>query len=195
MTSANEWRRNGVYAFRMRRSLIALALVSLVVVSAAQAAALDPARLVLRRGEIPGDGWTFSPGSGYRTVAQAAQGAPAGTAARFRAAGFQRGYDISWGAKDAFVGSTAYVFATATGAKRAFQVYRETAPQGTKRIPFKSVGDASLAFRSKQSGKYTAIVWLNGRVLSILLTGGLEDKGTLGLARIQAARAAKAIGR
>ena len=179
----------------MRRPLLALLLVALVVVSAAQAAALDPAKLVLRRGDIPGNGWTFSQGSGYRTVAQAAQGAPAGTAARFEAAGFQRGYDISWGAKDAFVGSTAYVFGTVAGAKRAFQVYRETAPRGTKRIRFTSVGDASLAFRSKQSSRYTALVWLNGRVLSILLTGGLEDKGTLGLARIQAARTAKAIGR
>lgn len=179
----------------MRRSVVTLALIALVVVSAAQAAVLDPAKLVLRRGDIPGDGWTFSQGSGYRTAAQAAQGAPAGTAARFTKAGFQRGYDISWAAQDAFVGSSAYLFRTAAGAKRAFEVYRESAPQGTKRIPFKSVGDASLAFRSKQSSKYTALVWLNGRALSILLTGGLEDKGTLGLARIQAARTARAIGR
>ena len=172
----------------MHRSLALIGLVALVLVAAAHAAALDPAELVLRRGDLRGLGWIPSTNNGYRTVDQAAQGAPPGTAARFARAGYVRGYDASWGARSAIVGSTAYVFKTAAGAKSAFQVYRETAPLGTHRIKFKAVGDASLAFRSKKAPKFTAVVWRNGRVLSLILTAGLLDNAILEFVRIQNAR-------
>lgn len=177
----------------MRRSFILVALAALAVVSAAQAATLDPSSLVLRRGDLQGVGWQPSANNGYRTVDQAAQGGPPGTAARFVKAGYVRGYDVTWGARSVLVGSTAYVFKTVKGAKNAFQVYRESGPPGTKRIAFKSFGDASLAFRSKQSPKFTAVVWRNGRVLSIVLSGGLPDYATLELVRIQSARVAGAV--
>ena len=176
----------------MRRPLIVLCLLALVVVTASQAATPDPAALVLRRGDLRGVGWIPSTNTGYRTVDQAAQGAPPGTAARFAKAGYLAGYDASWGVRAALVGSTAYVFKTAAGAKRAFKVYRETPPAGTGRIPFTPVGDASLAFRSRRVPKFTAIVWLDGRVLSIVLTGGLQDNAIRELVRIQNARVAAA---
>jgi hypothetical protein len=176
----------------MRRLLVVICLLALVVVTAAEAATPDPARLVLRRGDLRGLGWVPSANNGYRTADQAAQGAPPGTAARFANAGFVRGYDASWGARAAVVGSTAYVFKTPTGARRALQVYRESAPPGTRRIAFKGVGNASLAFRSLQAPTFTAIVWRNGRVLSIVLTGGMADNAIRELVRIQGARVAAA---
>lgn len=166
-----------------------VSVVSLVAVSGVLAATtLDPAQLSLRRGDLRGVGWVPSASNGYRTADQAAQGAPPGTAARLAKAGFVRGYDASWGAKAALVGSTAYVFRTSAGAREAFKVYRDTTPPGTRRIRFTAVGDASLAYRSTRAPRFTGIVWRNGRVLSIILTGGLADNAIDELVRIQAAR-------
>jgi hypothetical protein len=101
---------------------------------------------------------------------------------------------VRYGSQSALVGSSAYVFAAAAGAKRAFAIYRQTPPAGTKPIAFARVGDASLAFRSTARPRFTALVWRNGRVVSIVLTGGLYDKDTLRLARTQSRRVAAAAG-
>jgi hypothetical protein len=178
----------------VRRSLALLGLVVLVAAASAHAAGLDPAKLVLGRGDLPGPGWIPSGRNGYRSASQAAQGAPPGTAARLVRYGFRRGYDASYGTTSALVGSTAYVFATTAGAKRAFGIYREAPPAGTKKIPFGRVGDASLGFRSKARPRLTAVVWLKGPVLSIVLTGGLTDRDTLALAKTQNSRVVAAVG-
>jgi hypothetical protein len=177
----------------VRRSLALLGLVVLVAAATAQAAALDPALLVFGRGDLPGPGWIPSANNGYRTADQAAQGAPPGTAACFIKYGFVRGYDASYATKSALVGSTAYVFSTRLGAKRALGIYRETPPVGTKPITFARVGDASIGFRSIRKPRFTAVVWLNGRVLSLVLTGGLTDKDTLSVATTQSRRVVTAL--
>ncbi len=177
----------------MRRALGIGLVVALVAAVSASAVVLDPRGLVLRRGDLAGVGWVPSGNNGYRTADQAAQGAPPGTAARFAKYGFVRGYDATYGAKAALVGSTAYVFATPAGAKRAFGIYIVAPPAGTKPIPFARVGDASRGFRSIARPRFTAVVWVNGRVLSLVLTGGLIDKDTLALARTQSRRVARAV--
>jgi hypothetical protein len=181
------------YSARVRRTLTCLTLAALIAVAAASAASLDPRALVLQRGDLIG-AWIPSANNGYRTADQAAQGAPPGTAARLLKYGFRRGYDASYGARAALVGSTVYVFGTPSGAKRALGIYRETAPAGTKPIAFARVGEASLGFRSTGRPKFTALVWVNGRVLSILLTAGLLDKDILTFAKTQSRRVAAAVG-
>jgi hypothetical protein len=181
---------------RPRRVLVIATLatvIALVAVASASAASLDPRGLVLRRDDFSRAGWIPSGRNGYRSADQAAQGAPPGTAARFVRYGFRRGYDASFGTTTALVGSTAYVFATTAGAKRAFGIYREAPPAGTKKIPFGRVGDASLGFRSIARPRLTAVVWLNGPVLSIVLTGGLTDRDTLALAKTQSRRVVAAV--
>lgn len=183
---------------RRRHALVIATLatvIAVVAVSVASAATLDPRALVLRRDDFAGVGWIPSGRNGYRSADQAAQGAPPGTAARFSRYGFRRGYDASFGTTTALVGSTAYVFATAAGAKQAFGIYREAPPAGTRKIAFARVGDASLGFRSTARPRLTAVVWSNGPVLSIVLTGGLTDRDTLALAKAQSRRVVAAIGR
>jgi hypothetical protein len=177
----------------VRRTLACFSVVALIAVATASAASLDPRVLVLQRGDLAGDGWIPSANNGYRTAGQAAQGAPPGTSARFVKYGFRRGYDATFGAPTALVGSTAYVFATAAGAKRALGIYRETAPAGTKPIAFARVGEESLGFRAIKKPRLTALVWRNGPVLSILFTGGLYDRDTLAIAKTQSRRVAAAV--
>ena len=143
--------------------------------------------------DLTGGGWIASADNGYRTAAQAAQSAPAGTAARLSRFGYRRGYDARYGSPSALVGSSAYVFATPAGAKQAFAIYRKTPPAGTEPITFARVGNASLAFRSTARPRLTAVVWRNGRVVSIVLTGGLFDEDTLRFALKQSRRVTAAI--
>ncbi|MFN8223157.1 MAG: hypothetical protein U0R50_07960 [Gaiellales bacterium] len=179
----------------MRRQLLAVLLIALGVVSAAHAAALDPSHLVLRRGDLRGVGWVPSANTGYRTAGQAAEGGPPGTAARLAKAGFVRGYDASWGAEAALVGSSAYVFRTVAGARKGFAVFHESQPPGTKRLAFARVGEESVAYRSRKAPRFTGVVWRNGRVVSVVLTGGLADNAILELVRIQKARVLAALDR
>ena len=177
----------------VRRALGFALVAALVAAVAAPAATLDPKSLVLRRDDLAGVGWIPSADNGYRTAAQAAQSAPPGTSARLARYGYRRGYDARFGSPSALVGSAAYVFATPAGAKDAFAIYRGTPPAGTKPIPLAGVGDASLAFRSTSRPRLTAVVWRNGRVVSIVLTGGLYDEDTVQLARTQSRRVIRAL--
>lgn len=172
------------------RHLVVLALVGLAGVGTP-----DPARLVLRKTDLPKGYSVLRANTGRVTNAAAAQGDPAMTH-RFAAWGRTTGYNAEWdGGLAGAISSSAELFRTSAGAKAYLTWWVADAPSRTGLVFRRRAGLGDEAYVAKKSfggAPWVLVIWRYRTVFATASADTLGVERTVTLARIEQRRLASA---
>jgi hypothetical protein len=176
----------------MRVAVLAL-LVACVVPLPASAASIEPQRLVFTAAAVP-VGFHLAP----RETGIPASVRDTTDAMRARLArwGRQTGYQAVYRRGAARIESRADVFRNADGARRILaSIDLESRKAGFRGQRRASLAIGSGGFVHWVAGGYTVVIWRQGRVFSGVVATGIPKSRTIALARAQAERIERELGR
>jgi hypothetical protein len=179
------------------RRLLFLGLLAAALAQSAGAAAVDPARLVLRQPDVPGTYRLNARESGARTPGQDSVGFP-GLKAKYRSWGHLAGYQIRFDKGDDSIVSRADVFRGRSGSRQMFAWFLAETQQQNTRIHLHPsalvLGDEGIVYTFAGGGVHFAVAsWRYRRVFSLVGGAGLPQTKVLALARTQQRRVASAL--
>ena len=177
--------------------LLVLALACALVFSAhVLAAAIDPAKLVLRQADVPASYHFNREKSGVRTLAQDAREYPQ-LRTKYRMWGHTAAYQVEFDHINDNVTSRVDLLRDRSGARGMLTWFvREANRQSQFHIRpsgFRLGDDGMLYWWKFQREEFTIVLWRSGRVFSVVGGGGVAKRTVIALAREQQRRISAAV--
>jgi hypothetical protein len=185
------------------RRLSVMLVAAAVLATAASAATVDARLLVLRRADVPPGFGVDHDSSRYWPNAAVARSSPQ-VRKLLTSSGRSSGYTATYEKGTAAIVSAAHLFREGDGAhvfysaedaqQRAVNADRIKRGGRAYRRESVGLGDEASLYRSKETPKFTLLLWRTGRVVGSVSTWGLGRDRTVALARVQQRRIADALG-